>query len=103
MGQCGDTINIQVSLMGDVVREAGFWVDGCAVTMACANAATALARGHTTRQVLSLVTPERIDEVLGGLPDDHEHCARLAVNALHGAIRDALLHKGDGWKRLYRT
>jgi len=27
--------------------------------------------------------------VLGGLPEDHEHCAELAVNTLRQAIKNA--------------
>ena len=32
--------------------------------------------------------PDEIASALGGLPDDHMHCARLAVNTLGEAIAD---------------
>jgi nitrogen fixation NifU-like protein len=103
MGSCGDTVYIQVKLERGIVSEAGFQIDGCAVTLACANAAVALARGRRVADVLRLVTPEAVIEILGGLPEDHEHCARLACNALRGAVEDALLGSGDSWRKLYRT
>lgn len=103
MGSCGDTSNIQVRIRNGRITDAVFEVYGCAATMACSSAACALARGKTPAEVRRSVTAKRVAEVLGGLPEDHEHCAVLAVNTLHGAIEDALLNSRDQWKRLYQV
>jgi nitrogen fixation NifU-like protein len=41
------------------------------------------------------ITQEKILEALGGLPPDHEHCALLAANTLHQALRSYAV-KGTG-------
>jgi nitrogen fixation NifU-like protein len=35
-----------------------------------------------------------VENELGGLPEDHKHCARLAVNTLGEAIADHYRRKG---------
>ena len=46
-----------------------------------------LAKGRDLDQALEL-GPEEVVAALGGLPKDHMHCARLAVNTLGEAIAD---------------
>ena len=99
---CGDTILIQVRLDNGVVSEAACLVHGCTVALACAQAASALARGRTPAEVLRRLTASSLVEVLDGLPDDHEHMAEMAAATLHGAVQDALLNSREEWKRLYR-
>ncbi|MBW2263605.1 MAG: iron-sulfur cluster assembly scaffold protein [Deltaproteobacteria bacterium] len=100
---CGDTIRIQVRLDNGVVSEAACTVHGCTVALACARAATALARGKTPADVLRRMTASSLIEVLEDLPDDHEHMAEMAAETLHGAVEDALLNSREEWKKLYRT
>jgi nitrogen fixation NifU-like protein len=103
MGSCGDIVNVQVQMQSGRISHAVFVAQGCAATMACASAACALARGKTAGEARIEVTPERVREILGGLPSDHEHCSVLAVNALRGAVEDAVLTSRDDWRRLYRV
>ena len=60
---------------------------GCIYTVACASAMSELARGRELDQALEL-DPQEVVAALGGLPEDHLHCARLAVNTLGEAISD---------------
>jgi NifU-like protein involved in Fe-S cluster formation len=46
-----------------------------------------LADGLDLDQALE-IQPEDVETELGGLPEDHLHCARLAVNTLGEAIAD---------------
>jgi nitrogen fixation NifU-like protein len=66
---------------------------GCAFTIACASAMTELARNRTLEQALE-ITPQEVEAELGGLPQDHLHCARLAVNTLGEAIADCYRRQG---------
>jgi NifU-like protein involved in Fe-S cluster formation len=100
---CGDTMRIQVMLANGVVSEATCTVHGCTVALACAQAAAALVRGRTPADVLHRLTASSLIDVLDGLPDDHEHMAEMAVETVHGAVRDALLSSREHWKKLYRT
>jgi nitrogen fixation protein NifU and related proteins len=88
VGSCGDSVELALRLQGDVIAEIGHIPRGCAYTVACASAVTALAKGRTVDETL-LLQPEDVERELGGLPEDHHHCARLAVNTLGEAIADA--------------
>jgi len=72
-----------------VVREIRVQPRGCAYTIACASAVSALARGRTLDEVLG-IEPGQVAAELGGLPEDHLHCARLAVNVLGEAIAESV-------------
>jgi nitrogen fixation NifU-like protein len=47
-----------------------------------------LAEGKSEKQAWE-ITPEDISEYLETLPDDHFHCAELAVGAFYLALKDA--------------
>ncbi len=88
IGSCGDTLEVGIRLKGDRVVQVGYIPKGCRYTIACASAMSALARGKALDEALQL-TPEDVEKELGGLPEDHRHCARLAINTLGEAIADA--------------
>jgi nitrogen fixation protein NifU and related proteins len=88
VGSCGDSIEIALRLEGETIVEIGHIPRGCAYTVACASAVSSLASGRSLDAAL-LVQPEDVERELGGLPEDHRHCARLAVNTLGEAIADA--------------
>lgn len=87
VGSCGDSLEITLRLRGEVIAEIGCRPKGCHYTVACARVIGSLALGRTLEQALRL-QPEDVERVLGGLPEDHRHCARLAVNTLGEAIAD---------------
>ncbi len=89
VGQCGDSISIDLKVDGDVIQEIKVAPQGCIYTKACASAVSELARGRQLSQALE-IGPEDVEQLLGGLPEDHVHCARLAVNTLGEAISDVL-------------
>ena len=88
VGSCGDSIEIALRLEGETIAEIGHVPRGCAYTVACASAVSSLAKGRSLDAAL-LLQPEDVELELGGLPEDHRHCARLAVNTLGEAIADA--------------
>jgi nitrogen fixation NifU-like protein len=63
---------------------------------------TELITGKTVREALR-IDDSGIKAMLGGLPAEHEHCAELAVDTLHDALRRYLAHKRTPWKRLYEN
>ena len=101
-GDCGDTMEVFLRIRNRRIREARFDTLGCGFTVACGNAAMELAEGRTLSQALR-ITPQRIAEVLGGLPSSHEHCAELAVACLKKAIEDSLTRHKESWKNMYRN
>lgn len=101
IGECGDSVEVTLRLRGDIVAEIRFLANGCGTTQACGSMATELATGRPLRELFSLNALDVLD-ALGGLPEENEHCALLAVNALHEAAKDALRTRNEPWKRLYR-
>jgi len=87
-GWCGDTMQIDLLLSGEIIKEARFLTDGCGATIACGSMLTKLAKLKTLSEAQK-ITPEVLLEALGGIPEGHEHCAELAVKTLHQAIINA--------------
>lgn len=99
---CDDTLTVYLRLKGNTIKEIRFQVEGCGFTRACGSAVTEIAAGKSLRFALK-ITAEQIDRALGGLPGGQFHCAELAAKALKAAAEDAIEHRSNPWKRLYRT
>lgn len=87
IGQCGDSIEVFLRIADGTIAEIRVMPHGCAYTLVCASAMSELAKGKDLDRALELETEEVVSAV-GGLPEDHLHCARLAVNALGEAVAD---------------
>lgn len=87
VGQCGDSIEVFLRVTGKTITDIKVLPHGCKYTVACASAVSELACGRDLDQALEL-EPEDVAATVGGLPEDHLHCARLAVNTLGEAIAD---------------
>lgn len=87
VGSCGDAIEVSLSIADGRVREIRHSPKGCTYTVACGSAMCALTHGRTLEELLWL-TPEDVAAELDGLPEDHMHCASLAVNTLGEALDD---------------
>ncbi len=86
-GQCGDTIQFFISVRHKRIISAMFAIEGCMHTLACANAIVELISTKSVEEAWEL-TYEEVIENLGGIPEDHEHCAQLAVGALYKTLVD---------------
>ena len=87
VGQCGDSVEVMLTVIDQRIAEIRCQPRGCAFTIACASAMSELARHRTLEDALE-ISSQDVEAELGGLPADHLHCARLAVNTLGEAIAD---------------
>jgi nitrogen fixation NifU-like protein len=78
-GTCGDTVEMFLTVRRNKIHKVFFVTDGCINTHACANCIN----------------------FLETLPDEHTHCAELAVGALYLALVNFQEFKHAPWKRLY--
>ena len=85
-GPCGDTMQFFLKINDDIIEKANFIADGCGASIATASQTTLLIEGKTLNFVEKL-KPDDIDKALRGLPEDHKHCAELAVRTLKLAIK----------------
>jgi nitrogen fixation NifU-like protein len=101
---CGsDIIEIFLKVKGDMVEDCSFQASGCLTTIACASAATEVARGKSFVRVFGMNAAQEILKTLGGLPEAKIHCAEQAAQALRRAMADCLATKNQPWKKTYRT
>jgi nitrogen fixation NifU-like protein len=87
VGQCGDSVQVTLTVIDKRITDIRCQPRGCAFTIACASAMSELARHRTLEDALE-ISAQDVEAELGGLPEDHLHCARLAVNTLGEAIAD---------------
>jgi nitrogen fixation NifU-like protein len=85
MGWCGDMMEFYLRLDGERIEAVRFMTDGCGPTLACGNVLARMIEGLTLDQASDFL-PEQIVEALGGLPEEHLHCAELAVSTFQNAM-----------------
>jgi nitrogen fixation NifU-like protein len=100
-GVCGDTVEMFLSMNGDILDTISFDVNGCMNTNACANTVAHLTEGKRLDEAWE-ITPEDVARYLETLPEDHLHCAELAVGAFYLALSSSQETRKHPWKKLYR-
>ena len=99
-GECGDTVEIYLTIRSSRIQSVSYETNGCMSTNACANTVAELIEGKHVESAWEL-TPEDVVKYLQTLPSENTHCAELAVGALYRALRNFQELKRDPWKRLY--
>ena len=94
LGSCGDSMQIDLRLSDKMIMEAKFLADGCGATIACGSMITKMAITKTLDEAKK-IAPDDLLLALDGLPEDHLHCAELAVMALREAVVDAIEGHGS--------
>jgi Mrp family chromosome partitioning ATPase/predicted Fe-Mo cluster-binding NifX family protein len=84
-GSCGDTMEFWLWVEAGRILQANFTTDGCGASVLSGAMAAKLASGKTLAEACKL-TPQQVEEAVGGLPDDHKHCAVLALKTLCAAV-----------------
>ena len=100
-GPCGDTMEIWLKVNNDTISDASFMTDGCGTSIASGSMVTEMAKGKTVFQAQK-ISQEDVLNALSGLPEESQHCALLAANALKEAVKDYLALKKEPWKRSYK-
>lgn len=91
-GPCGDTMEMYLKIRADKIEDIAYTTDGCMTSHAAGSAATVMAKGKPVRECLK-INQTSILEHLGGMPEDSRHCALLAANTFHKALRDYAVGK----------
>jgi len=84
-GTCGDTMTLQLKVHDGRIKRTTFKTKGCAYSFSCLQAAADAAGGRTLLEVLD-IDSDFIVRKVGHIPQDHRHCATLAVQTLHTAV-----------------
>jgi nitrogen fixation NifU-like protein len=100
-GECGDTIEISLTVNNDRIQWVASDTDGCMNTRSCANTVAEMAEKKTLEEAWKITT-EDVIAYLQTLPEESFHCAELAVGALYLALSNARVNQKDSWKKLYQ-
>lgn len=86
-GQCGDTMKCYIKVHDGRIEEARFQVLGCPGAVSAAMALADLARDKTLKEALE-IKDQQVFRELVEIPDQKQHCIRLAVKTLQKAVRE---------------
>jgi nitrogen fixation NifU-like protein len=86
-GPCGDTMRCYLKIDGGCIRDAKYEVLGCPGAIAAAMALADLVNGKTLDEALTVKDRDVFRELVQ-IPDQKQHCIRLAVKTLEKAIRE---------------
>ena len=91
-GPCGDTMEFWLHVDDGIISAVGFTTTGCGPSRACGSMCTELAEGKTLREAMRIEKQDILD-ALGGMPEDHQHCALLASNTLKATVENFMKHQ----------
>ena len=86
-GVCGDTIEMYLSIENGKIIDIKFLTNGCGATIVCSSYTTRISKGKSIESAFK-IKPKDIDNYFEGLPDEHKHCAKLAVITLKAALKE---------------
>lgn len=89
-GSCGDTMEIYLRIKDDKIQQASFFTEGCGASVACGSMVAELVFGKDLDEAAQ-IGGDTVLEALGGLPEEENHCAFLAAEALMAAIHEWML------------
>ncbi len=100
-GDCGDTVEMFLTVHSGRIEAVSYDTDGCLNTNACANTVAELAEGRSVEEAWE-ISPEDVIEFLETLPEESRHCAELAAGAFYLALADHQQICRQPWKKQYR-
>ena len=86
-GPCGDTMRCYLKIQDQCIEDAKYEVLGCPGAVSAAMALADLVRGKTLGEALQVKDGEVFKELID-IPDQKQHCIRLAVKTLQKAINE---------------
>jgi nitrogen fixation NifU-like protein len=91
---CGDLMRIYIKVEDNKIADIKFQTFGCGSAIATSSMITEMVKGKTLDEALKVTRQDVADE-LEGLPPIKMHCSNLAADALHEAIKNYKIQKGE--------
>src|SRR5215213_5602182 len=76
---CGDRVRIELRLEGDIVREAGFTANACAICVAAADVLSGVVQNAPLEDVETLTVNELLRLLQADVPAARLNCVRLPL------------------------
>jgi nitrogen fixation NifU-like protein len=100
-GECGDTVEMFLTIRDERIQSVCFDTNGCINTNACCNSVACLTEGKKLEEAWE-ITSEDVIGYLRTLQPENYHCAELAVGALYLALTNYQEQCRTSWKKPYR-
>lgn len=109
---CGDVFRFYIKVRNNRLEQVRYEIKGCPVAIACCSMTAVLAEGKALPEAMML-TNKDVEQALGGLPEEKQHCSNMAADTLYEAMQDYLYKQaaggslspaqcpGDSWRALY--
>jgi len=101
-GECGDTVEMYLSIREERIRSISYETNGCMNTNACANTVAELAEGRKVKDAWEII-PDDVVAYLETLPLENTHCAELAVGAFYLALINWQERQRRPWKKPHQA
>ena len=101
-GECGDSIEIFLTIRDDVITHVSLGIHGCINTRACGNMLAELIENKRVSHAWA-IRPDHLADALQTLPDESFHCAELAAGALYQALARYRTIDQNSWKKNYMS
>ena len=93
---CGDRVRIELRLEDDMVREAAFSANACAICVASASMLTDLVRNAPLDEVETLLVDDILRALDAEVPHARMNCVRLPLTVMHTAVLLYRRREGGG-------
>ena len=87
---CGDFIKLWICIENETIIDFKYKVFGCWGAISTTSVVSELAIGKSIKEATK-ITDDDVISVLGGIPEQKQHCSLLGVQGLRAAIADYLL------------
>ena len=87
---CGDYIKVWIRIKDETITDFKYKVFGCWGAISTTSVVSELAIGKSLKQA-SKLTDDDVIKVLGGIPENKQHCSLLGIQGLRAAIADFLV------------
>ena len=87
---CGDFIKVWIRIENETIIDFKYKVFGCWGAISTTSVVSELAIGKSIKEATK-ITDDDVIRVLGGIPENKQHCSLLGVQGLRAAIADYLL------------
>ncbi|HJU73616.1 MAG TPA: iron-sulfur cluster assembly scaffold protein [Gemmatimonadaceae bacterium] len=83
---CGDRVKLELRIEGDIVREARFSANACAICVAAASILTELIRDAPLEDIGTLTVDDLLASLKADIPRARVQCVRLPLTVLHTGL-----------------
>lgn len=96
---CGDRVRIEMLIEQDMVVDAKFTANACAICVAATDVLTGLVQRAPLDEVETLTVSDLLRALQADIPPARMNCVRLPLTVMHGGVQLYRLRESDAAER----